>query len=247
MKFFGYGITDRGLFRTNNEDSFVVDDALGLYVVCDGIGGCSAGELASAEAIRAIQEFFESHQRELRDITQRGNAENLEQLVRQSISYASKALILAAVRDEFADMGTTLTMLFVSGNQGVVANVGDSRAYLIRDCLAKQMTVDHTLGQELLASGCSAGTAKSFNHVLTRAVRVQDTALIDTFVIDFEVGDRILLCSDGLSNYFVDDYELASLVAESGDMPALPQLLVDLANARGGRDNITAIIVGVDG
>ncbi len=161
MKSIGYGVTDRGKCRENNEDSFLVTDPMGLYVVCDGIGGCSAGEVASAEATRAIQEFFESHQRELRDAAQYQNVDVLERLVQQAIRYASKSLILAAVRDEYADMGTTLTLLLVSGDYGIIANVGDSRAYLIREDSAKQITVDHTFGEKLFAGGCSAQTAKA--------------------------------------------------------------------------------------
>ena len=245
MKSIGYGVTDRGKCRVNNEDSFLVADPMGLYVVCDGIGGRSAGEVASAEAIRAIQDFFETHQRDLRDAEQRPNVEALERLVQQAIRYASKSLILAAVRDEYSDMGTTLTLLLVSGGYGIIANVGDSRAYLIREDSAKQITVDHTLGEELSAGGCRGQTAKAFNHVLTRAVGIRESVKIDTFVLDLKARDRILLCSDGLSNYFEDCEEFAALLMEE-EIPAMPQVLVNLANSRGGRDNITAVVVAID-
>ncbi len=249
MKTMGFGLTDVGLIRSNNEDSFLADDDLGLYAVCDGMGGHSAGEVASAEAVLAVQGFLEEYRGEFTDARRRQDLDKLLSLAKAAVNSASAVVFEAARSASRSGMGTTLAMLFGAGGQGIVANVGDSRCYVLRNGLAAQVTSDHTYAEELMAAGVSRATASSYGHLLTRAVGVavgiEETVDVDTFVIDLQHGDRILLCSDGLSEYFDTAQEIGDLIAnESAE--AIPDLLVRAANSRGGLDNITALVVAVE-
>ncbi|HZX97023.1 MAG TPA: Stp1/IreP family PP2C-type Ser/Thr phosphatase [Myxococcales bacterium] len=242
--------TDVGRKRQHNEDAYLVDDRLGLYVVADGMGGHAAGEVASAQAIKSIRSALAEGKAVLEAFSRAPTVESRE----QAAALMEKA-ILRACADIYAmggtdagkrGMGTTVVALLVAGRKAVVGHVGDSRVYLYRNMRAHQLTEDHTIIQEQLKRGLitkdQVKTAENRN-VITRAVGIQPQVAVDTLVTDVLPGDLFLLCTDGLHGYLHDE-ELPQLLAQ--ERPKLADLLVDLALQRGGKDNITAICVAVE-
>ena len=242
--------TDVGRKRKHNEDSCFADDAMGLYIVADGMGGHAAGEVASAQAVKSIREAVAEGKPVLESFSRTPTVEAREhvaQLMEKAILRACADIHALAVSDlGKRGMGTTVVALLVAGKKAVVGHVGDSRVYLYRSGRAHQLTEDHTIIQEQLKRGLitkeQVPTADNKN-VITRAVGIQPSVAVDTLVTDVLPGDLFLLCSDGLHGYLHDD-ELAQLLAQ--ERARLPDLLVDLANQRGGKDNITAVCVGVE-
>jgi serine/threonine protein phosphatase PrpC len=237
--------TDVGKKRKHNEDSFLVDDGLGLYVVADGMGGHAAGEVASAQAVKSIREALTEGRPLLESFAASPTPES-----REHVATLMETAILKACNDIYAlatsdtgkrGMGTTVVALLVAGKKAVVGHVGDSRVYLFRNGRAHQLTEDHTIIQEQLKRGLitkeQVPTAENKN-VITRAVGIQPSVAVDTLVTDVLPGDLFMLCSDGLHGYLTED-ELPSLLSQEKDK--LADLLVDLALQRGGKDNVTAI------
>jgi PPM family protein phosphatase len=243
-------VTDVGRVRDHNEDNFLVAKKLQLFVVCDGMGGHAAGEVASSIAARTVSEVI-SAQREMLTAFEQGvggaNRTDLLKVMEQAVQQSCNAVYQEGQRDETKrGMGTTLDALLIVGERGFIGHVGDSRVYLYRQGSVHQLTEDHSLINELLRRGrLSRDQIDSLQHknAVTRAVGVYESVEVDT--IDFDVlrGDRFLLCSDGLHGYF-EQAELAKLFAETPE-DELAQKLIDLSNERGGKDNITAIVVKV--
>ncbi|MFT3764540.1 MAG: protein phosphatase 2C domain-containing protein [Minicystis sp.] len=244
------GVTDIGRKRKRNEDSLLVVPELGLFAVADGMGGAAAGEVASQRAVEVVRVFVTERAQVLRDFAadptpDRGAA--AARLVEQAIQAACNEIYRMAGADvRLRGMGTTFVALAIAGDRGVVAHVGDSRLYLARRGHAHVLTEDHTL----IASQIKAGEIRPedaerspFKGVLTRALGQHESVQVDTLVVDLLPGDAFLLCSDGLHGYFGEE-ELAQRFAE-GVNDSLAADLVTLANERGGRDNITAIVVSV--
>jgi serine/threonine protein phosphatase PrpC len=246
-----WAATDTGRVREINEDNFLIDKELKLSIVCDGMGGHAAGEIASSMACQVTREVLLGHS----DIIQRYR-EHPNPSLRKDILM----LLEFAVRDACArifqraqesnahrGMGTTLSLLLLCGRRGFVAHVGDSRVYLLRKDQAHQLTEDHSLVNELRKRG-KLGNASldklPFKNAVTRAVGVYETVEVDTLDFDLLPGDRFLICSDGLHNYFTND-EVPAELSEIRKPTQLPKACIDFANRRGGRDNITAILVGV--
>lgn len=245
-----FGASDVGRRRAINEDAFLCDDELGLWVVADGMGGHAAGEVASRESIDTVF-----------GMVRRGKAtmdfggEPSEQkaraacrLLEGAVQGATYLLFAMAELDRGkAGMGTTISAMMRFGDSLALAQVGDSRIYRVRDGNALQLTEDHTLIAWQLKQGLitadEARVSKQRN-VITRAVGSRDYVQVDTSVWEVEPGDSYLLCSDGLHGYLQLD-EIANILEDGGQV-AVDQL-IDLANARGGKDNITAIIVEVSG
>lgn len=238
-----FGITDVGKKRSMNQDSiFFTDDQIGpidnLYIVADGMGGHKAGDVASVTAIEAITEYVRE-------------AENCNpvSLMKRAIVYANdKVLRLAQSNPEdYAGMGTTLVMAVVDDGVMYVANIGDSRLYVINNTI-RQVTMDHSLVEELIRSG-QLERDKGRNHpeknIITRALGIDDKVVPDFFEIELTSDDKILLCSDGLSNMIEDD-EIQDIVSEDTDLTAIGNKLIDRANYYGGKDNISAVVVAVD-
>jgi serine/threonine protein phosphatase PrpC len=242
--------SDVGREREQNEDAHLVDDDLGLYVVSDGMGGHAAGEVASATAVTAVGRVIRSAQAQVEQ-ARRGelDAEQLRALVEQAVQAASSEVYqLACTNRARSGMGCTLSMLLVAGARAVLAHVGDSRIYLVREGHASQLSVDHTLGQELVRAGHVSSTqAKEhpYAHVLTRSVGTQPAVQVDTLVFDVLPGDRFVLCSDGLSNY-IESLEWLARQLGQQDFEASAEELVSYANQAGGKDNITAVVVRID-
>src|SRR2546421_44183 len=242
--------TDVGKKRPHNEDAYLVDEALGLYAVADGMGGHAAGEIASAAALKALREALAEEKPVLDAFAASATLEAREraaQLVERAGQKAGAEVYGLSIADPSRrGMGTTLVALVACGRNAVLAHVGDSRVYLFRNERVHQLTEDHTMVQEQLKRGlitkADAATAENRN-VITRAIGVQRSVAVDTLVTDLLPGDVYVLCSDGLHGYLGDD-ELPSLLGQ--EKQRLGDLLIDLAPPRGGQDNVTAVAPAVD-
>ena len=232
------GVTTHvGQVRDGNEDNYVSID--GLYFVADGMGGHSAGEVASEIAVRILQEVYT-------DPKVRVSSPGL---LADAISTANTAIFMEAMHDSSkAGMGTTLTGLAVTNgpdNQIVVANVGDSRTYLWRHGELRQVTKDHSHVQTLVDRGAITRAEARVHfqrNIVLRAMGIESWVDIDTFPMTVEDGDRYIMCSDGLVDE-ADDDEIEAEIRLSVSVQDLADRLVDLANRNGGRDNITVVVV----
>lgn len=236
------GRTDRGQKREENEDTYVVDDALGLYGVCDGMGGHAAGEVAASVALEALCRTIRHRPWVLRHTD--GPPERLTRLLDRAIETANADVFsLAQEYHYYHGMGCTATMLLCAGSLVVLASVGDSRFYRIREGRARQLTIDHTVGEEMKQSGAmTPEQIASFRYarLLSRAIGTHQTVRADTFVVDLVPGDRFVICTDGLSDYIDRTDQLAAQVA-SGTAEEIGDRLVAFANEAGGHDNITVV------
>jgi len=243
-------VTDVGRVRDGNEDSFLVDKKLSLYVVADGMGGHAAGEVASAMAVRAFRDSV-AKARDMLDDYEKGTGnvsrKDVLRLLEGAVQEACSEVHAEAQRDETKrGMGTTLTALLIIGSRGFIAHVGDSRCYLVRQGSVHQLSEDHSLINELLKRGRLTKEQiekVQYKNAVTRAVGVYESVEGDTLDFDVLAGDRFLICSDGLHGYF-EDTEYTKLFDETPE-EEISQKLVDLANERGGKDNITAIVVRI--
>lgn len=246
-----FGQSDVGRVRKHNEDAFLIDDSLGLFVVADGLGGHAAGEVASEEAVYNIRGWVRRERPKVEsllddpyDVEQQNVA---EQILRGAIQAATYLIHSMAEFDETkAGMGTTASVLMLLGRVAVVGQVGDSRIYLARDGQIAQITDDHTLIAAQIREGMLTPEEARYaphRNVITRAVGSHEYVEVDTRVVETVPGDRFLLCSDGLHGYIDEPDEILPLLS----LPAtqITQRLIDMANARGGKDNITAIVVEV--
>jgi serine/threonine protein phosphatase PrpC/CRP-like cAMP-binding protein len=246
-------LTDVGRKREQNEDNFLVDKKLSLYVVCDGMGGHSAGEVASALAVRTVHDEVKREKELLDDYVagKKGGAlvtkRDILNMLEFAVNRASSLVHAEAVKDEKKrGMGTTIVGILFAGTQAFIVHVGDSRVYLMREGVLEQVTEDHNVYNELLKR--KKMTREQVEklapkNAITRAVGVYEHCEPESLVLDVTAGDRFLLCSDGLSQYFEDDLDgLAARVGEP-DADAAVKKLIDTANERGGSDNITAILI----
>jgi serine/threonine protein phosphatase PrpC len=229
--------TDVGRRRKNNEDAFLVDDVLGLWVVADGMGGQAAGEVASQQAVETVHEMVISGLR-------RNAGKGAERVLESAIQAATYMVFGLAEMDRTkVGMGTTVSAALVQPEQLLLAQVGDSRIYRVRNGEAIQLTEDHTLINWQIQNGIitaeEAKTSKQKN-VITRAVGNRDYVQVDILSCDVRPGDTFVLCSDGLYAYVLTE-ELPDLVAPGGHDAV--SALIRLANDRGGKDNITAVVV----
>lgn len=251
LKRCAHGATDVGRRRLSNEDAFGIDVETGVFVVADGMGGHAAGEVASREAVDTVLSMmrkdlptFLEIERGRRDKETLRRAQRAVEAAMQAATYMVYAL--AETEPEQRGMGTTLTTLLVAGGVAVTGQVGDSRIYRVRGGEVARLTEDHTLVAWQVKQGIlSPQEAEKSPHrnVITRAVGSRDYVQVDTQVSEVVAGDRFLLCSDGLHGY-LDDREIAAMLAKPPERAVAE--LIALANARGGRDNITAIVVAVD-
>lgn len=247
------GQTDVGRKRDHNEDSLLINESMGLFVVADGMGGHAGGELASRLAVAAVEDKLVDEREANGALFDPGlalaDAEELSNLLREAFDHACSTIFsFAEERPRLAGMGTTLTALLVQGKNVFIAHVGDSRAYLIRDATIKQLTEDHSLVNEQIKAGMltpEQAERSPLKNIITRSVGFERHVAADVFGVEAEEGDVFLLCSDGLSN-LVDDDTILRLV-RSEPFERLPQALIDQANERGGDDNITAIVIGLGG
>ncbi|MFO0749838.1 MAG: PP2C family serine/threonine-protein phosphatase [Myxococcota bacterium] len=250
------GLTDVGKKRTENEDAFVVDPALGLYVVCDGMGGHASGEVASAMTTEEVHAFFQARYDGDRSLPYQGEpgATAAELVVSNSIQHANDKVYIAGMRDsKLEGMGTTVVALTEAAeaeDKLILAHVGDSRIYRFRAGRLEQVTRDHSLLNHKIDLGelKTQEEIDTFKHgnVIVRAVGLKDYVRPETSIHERVPGDIYLLCSDGLSD-MVDDWSIENVLeANQDDLEEAAAILVRMANDRGGKDNITAVLVRVD-
>jgi serine/threonine protein phosphatase PrpC len=239
--------TDIGKRRQVNQDAFLTDDDLGLYIVADGMGGHAAGEVASQESVDTIFGMVKrglETMPELRGPLTEERVRAACRMMEGAVQAATYILFAMAELDRMkSGMGTTISALLALGDFAVFAQVGDSRVYQVRGDEVTQLTEDHTLVAWQLRQGLiTEDEAKRSPHknIITRAVGNRDYVQVDTGLIEMQPGDRFLLCSDGLHGY-LRVVEIPSILRGSGG--AAVAQFIDLANARGGRDNITAVLV----
>ncbi|HEY8209072.1 MAG TPA: Stp1/IreP family PP2C-type Ser/Thr phosphatase [Myxococcaceae bacterium] len=245
-------MTDVGRKRQHNEDSMLVESQLGLYIVADGMGGHAAGEVASARATEVVKQHIGSNKHLLKDLATNPTQDSraaAAALVEVAIQRACSDIYKMALADAAKrGMGTTFVCLAISGNKGVIGHVGDSRVYLVRHGQCHRLTEDHTLVAAQLKAGTitkEQAATSQYRNVITRAVGIQESVQVDTLIVEAVPGDTFLLCSDGLHGYLNDD-EVAPLVAAVPGKD-LPKKFIALANERGGKDNITAVVVQMGG
>ena len=251
MQIISYGQTDVGRKRTNNEDYFLVDDEIGLYIVCDGVGGHEHGEVASEEGANTAAEYLRENRQPIDEFEDTPEGRDLlRQTVTKAVQAAGKRVFqLAGAKQGRARMGATMTLLVTVRGKAVMGHVGDSRLYIARSGEVHQLSEDHTYLAELVRRGeikPEDVEGHPFGNVITRVLGAQEVVQVDTLVFDMLPGDTYLLCSDGLSGYFPHNEHLAPMLEEP-DASTITQTLIDAANDAGGKDNVTAIIVRASG
>lgn len=243
--------SDTGLKRPHNEDRFVADPSLGLYVVCDGMGGSNAGEVASALAVDAIQAHLIEAARHPDlpllgpcDVTVSAPANRLASAIRsanQTVHHESWN------RSEYAGMGTTVVAALLYESVLAVAHVGDSRLYLIRDGAIQALTTDHSwVAQQILKGLLTEEEADRSprRNVVTKALGVESNVDVELTEIPVKSGDRLLLCSDGLTRA-VRSQDILRIMSGSNSLPAIADQLINRANEAGGDDNTTVVLVAL--
>jgi protein phosphatase len=243
------GVTDVGRKRTHNEDSFLVDDELHLYVVADGMGGHAGGGTASRIAVETIDKELRKA-RDSKDnpfeATTTLQDSPLPEVVRAAVERACLNIFTAAQEDpRLAGMGTTVIALLVKDDHAFFAHVGDSRAYLIRGELIQQISEDHSLVNEQIKAGMitpEEAKHSRYKNIITRSVGFEEEVQVDVMGLVSEAGDTFILCSDGLAN-MLEDREILEVVQKAKGIEDIPKKLIEMANDRGGDDNITVIVV----
>ena len=245
MQIHVHGASDVGRVRQLNEDHYLVDAELGLYVVCDGMGGHAAGDVASKTAADVVRNYVH-HRREVVEAVSRGESspDEVASLLSHGIQSASAQIHEMGVSDiKKKGMGTTCTALAIVDGKGIMGHVGDSRLYLCRGDQVYQLSEDHTFIQEAIRRGMLTPEQAENNphqNLVTRAVGPSPSVLVDTLVFDILPGDTLLLCSDGLHGYVKEATELSAALRA----PSLEDInggLIATANERGGADNITTL------
>jgi len=246
-------LTDVGRKREHNEDNYLVDNKLGLYVVCDGMGGHAAGEVASALAVRIFHEEVKREEEMLADFAAgksgaaKVSAREISSMMEFAANRASARVYAEASADESRrGMGTTLVATLLCGNQLFVTWVGDSRLYLLREGVLEQVTEDHNVFNELVKRRKMPREKVeklAQKNAVTRAIGVYEHAEPESISFDLLNGDRLLVCSDGLYQYFEDDLDKLSAHMALSDLDQATKVLIDGANEAGGSDNITGILV----
>jgi PPM family protein phosphatase len=247
------GLTDVGQEREHNEDSFGILPQFNLYVVADGMGGHRAGDVASKMAIEAVKDFFQSTEKE--DITWPFHFDpNLPFAVNRlvtAIQVANSRIYQASLKNnEHQGMGTTAVGLhFVNDNQLChIAHVGDSRCYRVRDGKIELLTSDHSLINDYLRAAPDLSEeqlAELPRNVITRALGMQESVVVDIQTQELEPGDVFLLCSDGLSTMVDDEEILSTIAAKRANLSEVGDALIEQANRNGGEDNITIVLAEI--
>ncbi|MGO8933376.1 MAG: Stp1/IreP family PP2C-type Ser/Thr phosphatase [Terracidiphilus sp.] len=229
-------LTDRGRKRPSNEDAFGYSIEHGVYVVCDGMGGAAAGEVASSVAVAEVMQL----------LTNRPGANPLPADAEQAVAAANEAIFSRSQRSEKLNgMGTTLVALLAEERHAWMLNVGDSRGYRLRNSKLEQITLDHSLVEEQMRLGQMSeeeALRSPLKNVITRALGTQSFVTPDVFELETEPGDLFLLCSDGLTRE-ISDSLLESLLRLDLPLEGLCSRLVAAANQAGGHDNITCLLV----
>ena len=235
------GNTDVGVVRSGNEDSFLLDCAQGLFIVADGMGGHAAGEVASEMAVQIVS-------RELGSLRGLSDGEAAAKM-RTAIRKANAAIFDRTLAEhDKRGMGTTTTVMVLFSRRYLIGQVGDSRAYLLREGHLLQLTKDHSYVQEQVDAGLltpEQARTHPYSNVITRCVGANEDVAPDVYFGNLESKDVVLLASDGLTGMLEDDQIATIMSAEENPESCVNKMIAD-ANRRGGLDNITAIVVRVD-
>ena len=230
---------DKGIIRHSNQDAFIagqLSENITFAIVCDGMGGANAGNIASEIAVKTVSEYLYNSFRENLTI------DEIARLLSSAIESANLQIYERATKNEaLKGMGTTIVVAVTLGNEAVIFHVGDSRIYLVNENIT-QLTKDHSIVQSLIESGkISEADAKVHprKNVITRALGVEETVIIDNDFLTLAEGDTLLLCTDGLTN-FVDADAIFSTF-KNNEISLVCEKLVELANLGGGGDNITVV------
>lgn len=238
-----YSQTDPGLIRDNNEDAVTFDDETRLAILADGMGGYNAGEIAANMATTFIKTEL---MRWLSEVGKRAGAKEVKRAMEICVDNANRSIFNSAnTNPQYAGMGTTLVFAIFQDARVIVGHVGDSRGYLFRAGELYQITRDHSLLQEQLDAGLITPeeAAVSLNkNLVTRALGVEDTVLLEAHEHPLEADDIYLFCSDGLTD-MVGDVQIAKILAVDEPLESRAKRLIDTANANGGRDNISVLLV----
>ncbi len=248
MKLLAHGFTDKGRSRENNEDSFFADKDLGLVAVADGMGGHSAGEVASRMAVEALSGYIRKSCTGVDTLigsSDSGRPDASNRLV-SGIRLANQVVCEAAENNpSWKGMGTTIVAALADGDRLSIAHAGDSRAYLVRSGTISQLTDDHSVVAERIRKGLMSreeAEGSGIRNLLTRALGSDEALEVDVTEIHIMDGDRLLLCSDGLSTMVTDDEVLVIMASDNAPKSACRRL-VDAANNNGGKDNTTVVVV----
>ena len=235
-------LTDRGRVRTNNEDTVFCSTKPGgnlpnLFVVADGMGGANAGDYASSSVISELVRLIENDKTNV----------NHTDILRHAINNANMKLYMDSCSNpDYSGCGTTLVTAVIDDGTLFVSNVGDSRLYIINNHHIEQITRDHSYVEEMVQLGRMKRNSLDYKmkkNIITRAIGIAKDVKIDFFEFDMDPMDKVLLCSDGLSN-MIDDKHIFKLVNKASDIEAAAKALVDAANENGGNDNISAVLIG---
>jgi len=245
------GISDVGLKREGNEDSFLVDDSLGLYVVCDGMGGHLAGEVASQISVEIIRKTFRKWVEEGAGIDEIYGKPDYSLSIEGNyllgcIRLANHVVYeMATENKQYHGMGTTVVIVLVTHDLIITANVGDSRIYLIRDSMVEGLSKDHTIVAEQVEMGMMTeeeAATSPMKHILTRNIGSSEYVVPDIFEIEPANNDRFILCSDGLTD-LVNEDEILEMTEEEDTPENLCKRLIDVVLDRGAHDNTTIISI----
>lgn len=236
-------ITDRGRKRPSNEDAFGYSDEDGVYLVCDGMGGAAAGEIASSLAVDEVLRLTEEAGRN-------ADGSSFPAVLERAIAAANEAIYTRSQRNHrLSGMGTTMVALGVRESRAWVMNIGDSRCYRLRNGRLEQITADHSLVEEQVRVGrmTRAEALRSpLKNVITRALGTQSRVTPDVFALELQPGDTFLLCTDGLTRE-LNDAAIESMLCNNSSLVEQCACLVEAAKKAGGHDNVTCLLVRVAG
>lgn len=234
------GITDPGLLRTVNQDDYYIDPDGRYFIVADGMGGHAGGQEASQIATQAISSFLDEHW---------NSREGAQVILEKAFDKANQAILQdQSTHPERADMGTTAVAVIFRKEQCWCAHIGDSRLYRLRSLKLEQITEDHTwVGRAMKAGDLTPEQARvhPWRHVLSQCLGRKDMRQAEVQSVDIQSGDKLLLCSDGLTEE-LSDQEIATHVQSNSSYDSATMALVKAAKEQGGRDNITVVIIGID-
>jgi serine/threonine protein phosphatase PrpC len=248
-----WAATDNGKQRDHNEDNFLVDRKLNVFVVADGMGGHAAGEVASSICVHKVREAVATNKDLINRFASKDKGvprSDIQRILEHAVQSACSAIYEHAQREpEKRGMGTTCSLLLLAGDRGFIAHVGDTRVYLMRQGQVHQLSDDHSLVNELVRRGklspeeVDSSPYRDYKNAVTRAVGVYESVEVDTLDFDVLPGDQFLLCSDGLHAY-LNDKNITQVLSRP-DIKEATNKFIELANRGGGHDNITGVVVRV--
>jgi len=237
------GMTDTGLVRAGNEDAWAVDVAQGLYIVADGMGGHNAGEIAAQLVVESLPKLV---QRRLSTMPRTSAA--LARRLRSAVSRLSRDVYeQASEKPHLYGMGATVVAAMIRGDEAIIVHMGDSRAYLLRDGRLRLLTRDHSVVQALIDAGDITPEEAEYHpdrNRITASIGMPGEPTPDSKRVHLRIGDKLLLCTDGLAN-MVDDAHVCQILRSTAPPETVCKDLIDAANTAGGDDNITVVVIEV--